>query len=151
MVHICTIKTKVVELMLSPPIADDDDFVKEVIYVIIFGISGLSAIAQLFSLTGMVIFHVYLVSHNMTHIEYNCCKGMVTPSPPLTTTTFRSLFLHPEGAHVRRRITTGRWLPIQPRHPLQLARTVGQYFVLVFFPTTYRQVSTCLPPASEYS
>jgi hypothetical protein len=55
--------------------------VKEIVYVIIFGISNLCALAQIFSLSGMVVFHLYLVSHNMTHIEYNCCKGMVRGFP----------------------------------------------------------------------
>lgn len=56
--------------------SDDHDFVKEIIYVIIFGVSNICALTQLFSLSGMVIFHLYLVSHNMTHVEYICCKGM---------------------------------------------------------------------------
>jgi len=50
--------------------------VRDIFYLGFFIVSNLCAIAQLFSLTGMVVFHMYLVSHNMTHIEYNCCKGM---------------------------------------------------------------------------
>jgi hypothetical protein len=57
---------------------DDDDFVRDLIYFIIFCAGNLCVVAQLFSLSGMVFFHLYLISHNMTHIEYNCCKGMAS-------------------------------------------------------------------------
>jgi len=46
---------------------------------ILYCASGVSVVLQVFSLGGMVFFHLFLISHNMTHIEFNCCRGRATP------------------------------------------------------------------------
>jgi len=44
--------------------------------MVVVSICGLNAILQFGSLGFMVTFQSFLVMHNMTNIEYVCCKGM---------------------------------------------------------------------------